>query len=56
MPFKGYHTNQEKCDPVFFGSHSDFSVTTKEGNNYMIPKGHIVATSPAFANRLPYID
>jgi sterol 14-demethylase len=36
-------------------NHSDFSVTTKEGHNYTIPKGHIVATSPAFANRLPYI-
>nr|GMD75724.1 sterol 14-demethylase [Ipomoea batatas] len=36
-------------------SHSDFSVTTKEGINYDIPKGHIVATSPAFANRLPHI-
>lgn len=36
-------------------SHSDFTVTTKEGKVYDIPKGHIVATSPAFANRLPYI-
>ncbi|KAL3613974.1 hypothetical protein CASFOL_042048 [Castilleja foliolosa] len=36
-------------------SHSDFSVTTKEGKEYDIPKGHIVATSPAFANRLPHI-
>ncbi|KAK6160487.1 hypothetical protein DH2020_003868 [Rehmannia glutinosa] len=36
-------------------SHSDFSVTTKEGIEYDIPKGHIVATSPAFANRLPHI-
>lgn len=36
-------------------SHSDFSVTTKEGREYDIPKGHIVATSPAFANRLPHI-
>lgn len=36
-------------------SHSDFSVTTKEGVEYDIPKGHIVATSPAFANRLPHI-
>ncbi|XP_022737972.1 sterol 14-demethylase-like [Durio zibethinus] len=36
-------------------SHSDFSVKTREGKEYDIPKGHIVATSPAFANRLPYI-
>ncbi|GAV64312.1 p450 domain-containing protein [Cephalotus follicularis] len=36
-------------------SHSDFCVTTREGKEYDIPKGHIVATSPAFANRLPYI-
>ncbi|KAL8556345.1 hypothetical protein ACS0TY_003964 [Phlomoides rotata] len=36
-------------------SHSDFSVQTKEGVEYDIPKGHIVATSPAFANRLPHI-
>ncbi|XP_022885275.1 obtusifoliol 14-alpha demethylase-like isoform X1 [Olea europaea var. sylvestris] len=36
-------------------SHSDFSVKTHEGIEYDIPKGHIVATSPAFANRLPQI-
>lgn len=36
-------------------SHSDFSVTTREGKQYDIPKGHIVATSPAFANRLPHV-
>ncbi|CAN6485626.1 unnamed protein product [Victoria cruziana] len=36
-------------------SHTDFSVTTREGKEYEIPKGHIVATSPAFANRLPHI-
>ncbi|VAI03825.1 unnamed protein product [Triticum turgidum subsp. durum] len=36
-------------------SHSDFSVTTREGKEFDIPKGHIVATSPAFANRLPHI-
>ncbi|KAL8138093.1 hypothetical protein V2J09_004094 [Rumex salicifolius] len=36
-------------------SHSDFSVMTHEGKEYDIPKGHIVATSPAFANRLPHI-
>lgn len=35
--------------------HKDFSVTTREGKTYTIPKDHIVATSPAFANRLPYI-
>uniref|UniRef100_A0A2P2MQU7 sterol 14alpha-demethylase n=1 Tax=Rhizophora mucronata TaxID=61149 RepID=A0A2P2MQU7_RHIMU len=36
-------------------SHTDFTVTTGEGKEYDIPKGHIVATSPAFANRLPHI-
>lgn len=36
-------------------SHSDFTVKTKEGKEYDIPKGHIVATSPAFANRLPHV-
>lgn len=36
-------------------SHSDFSVTTRDGKEYDIPKGHIVATSPACANRLPHI-
>lgn len=36
-------------------NHSDFSVTTKEGKEYIVPKGHIVATSPAFANRLPSV-
>ncbi|KAK4270567.1 hypothetical protein QN277_023587 [Acacia crassicarpa] len=36
-------------------SHSDFSVKTREGIEYDIPKGHIVATSPAFANRLPHV-
>ncbi|XP_041012656.1 sterol 14-demethylase-like [Juglans microcarpa x Juglans regia] len=36
-------------------SHSDFSVTTRDGKEYDIPKGNIVATSPAFANRLPHI-
>lgn len=36
-------------------SHSEFSAKTKEGVEYVIPKGHIVATSPAFANRLPHI-
>ncbi|KAG6426681.1 hypothetical protein SASPL_110908 [Salvia splendens] len=32
-----------------------YSVKSKEGVEYDIPKGHIVATSPAFANRLPHI-
>ncbi|XP_043707339.1 sterol 14-demethylase-like [Telopea speciosissima] len=36
-------------------SHTDFSVTTREGKEYDIPKGNIVATSPAFSNRLPHI-
>lgn len=36
-------------------SHSDFSVKSRDGKEYDIPKGHIVATSPAFANRLSYI-
>ncbi|PON57015.1 Cytochrome P450, E-class, group IV [Parasponia andersonii] len=36
-------------------SHSDFRVQTRQGEQYDIPKGHIVATSPAFANRLPHV-
>lgn len=36
-------------------SHTDFSVTTREGKEYDIPKGHIIATSPAFANRLGHV-
>jgi sterol 14-demethylase len=36
-------------------SHSDFAVITKEGNEFDVPKGHMVATAPAFANRLPHI-
>ncbi|XP_027335839.1 sterol 14-demethylase [Abrus precatorius] len=36
-------------------SHTDFSVTTREGKAYDIPKGHIIATSPAFANRLSHV-
>jgi len=32
--------------------HQPFSVTTAGGKEYTIPKGHIVATSPAFAHRL----
>ncbi|XP_002982721.2 obtusifoliol 14-alpha demethylase [Selaginella moellendorffii] len=35
--------------------HKDFSVTTRDGVEYNIPAGHIVATSPAFANRLPHV-
>ncbi|KAK8627263.1 hypothetical protein V6N13_134880 [Hibiscus sabdariffa] len=35
--------------------HADFSVKTRDGKEYDIPKSHIVATSPAFANRLPHI-
>ncbi|KAI8526736.1 hypothetical protein RHMOL_Rhmol12G0019100 [Rhododendron molle] len=34
---------------------SDFSVKTSEGKEYDVPKDHIIATSPAFANRLPHI-
>ncbi|KAH7296629.1 hypothetical protein KP509_26G031400 [Ceratopteris richardii] len=36
-------------------SHKDFVVKNREGNQYTVPKGHVVATSPAFANRLPYV-
>lgn len=36
-------------------THKDFTVKTREGSEYTVPKGHVVATSPAFANRLPYI-
>ncbi|XP_047310629.1 obtusifoliol 14-alpha demethylase-like [Impatiens glandulifera] len=36
-------------------SHSEFTVKTREGKEYDIPKGHIVATSPAFANRLDHV-
>ncbi|KAK1311224.1 Sterol 14-demethylase [Acorus calamus] len=36
-------------------SHNDFTVKTRDGIEYDIPKGNIIATSPAFANRLPYI-
>ncbi|KAK1259645.1 Sterol 14-demethylase [Acorus gramineus] len=36
-------------------SHNDFTVKTQDGMEYDIPKGNIIATSPAFANRLPYI-
>ncbi|KAK1294399.1 Obtusifoliol 14-alpha demethylase [Acorus calamus] len=36
-------------------SHNDFTVKNREGVEYDIPKGDIIATSPAFANRLPHI-
>uniref|UniRef100_A0A1D1ZGC4 Obtusifoliol 14-alpha demethylase n=1 Tax=Anthurium amnicola TaxID=1678845 RepID=A0A1D1ZGC4_9ARAE len=36
-------------------SHTDFTVKTREGKEFDIPRGHIVGTSPAFANRLPHI-
>ena len=36
-------------------NHKDFTVKTRQGNEYVVPKDHIVATSPAFANRLPHI-
>ncbi|KAH7442743.1 hypothetical protein KP509_03G102100 [Ceratopteris richardii] len=36
-------------------NHKDFPVKTREGAEYVVPKGNVVATSPAFANRLPYI-
>jgi sterol 14-demethylase len=32
--------------------HVPFKVTTSEGKDYVVPKGHIVATSPAFAHRM----
>ncbi|KAJ3696635.1 hypothetical protein LUZ61_000340 [Rhynchospora tenuis] len=32
-----------------------FTITTKEGNKYMIPKGHIVATSPRVANHADHV-
>ncbi|KAJ4807331.1 Lanosterol 14-alpha demethylase [Rhynchospora pubera] len=33
----------------------NFTVTTKEGKEYTIPKGHIVLTSPAVANRADHV-
>lgn len=36
-------------------NHRDFTVTDGNGKEYLIPKGHVVATSPAFANRLPHV-
>jgi len=35
--------------------HKPFSVTTKEGKEYTIPKGDIVATSPCYQHRLPHV-
>ncbi|EIE21542.1 sterol 14 desaturase [Coccomyxa subellipsoidea C-169] len=32
-----------------------FAVTTSTGKTHVIPKGHVVATSPAFAHRLPHV-
>lgn len=32
--------------------HKDFTVTTSKGNSFVVPKGHIAATSPAYAHRL----
>eukprot|EP00898_Chlorokybus_atmophyticus_P001267 jgi/Chlat1/2140/Chrsp17S02727 len=36
-------------------THNPFNVTTAEGRSYSIPAGTIVATSPAFAHRLPHV-
>ena len=32
--------------------HKPFKVTTSKGKEFVVPKGHIVATSPAFSHRL----
>ncbi|KAK9908024.1 hypothetical protein WJX75_001750 [Coccomyxa subellipsoidea] len=32
-----------------------FAVTDSAGKTFVIPKGHVVATSPAFAHRLPHV-
>ncbi|XP_020408074.1 obtusifoliol 14-alpha demethylase [Zea mays] len=40
---------------VFRWSHSDFAVTTREGEELVVPKGQMVAASPAVANRLPHV-
>eukprot|EP00245_Coleochaete_scutata_P016143 TRINITY_DN743_c0_g1_i1.p1 TRINITY_DN743_c0_g1~~TRINITY_DN743_c0_g1_i1.p1 ORF type:complete len:518 (+),score=106.77 TRINITY_DN743_c0_g1_i1:134-1687(+) len=34
---------------------TEFEVTTAKGKQFTIPKGHIVATSPTFAGRLPTV-
>uniref|UniRef100_A0A803MV89 Uncharacterized protein n=1 Tax=Chenopodium quinoa TaxID=63459 RepID=A0A803MV89_CHEQI len=37
-------------------SHTDFTMTSRrDGTKYDIPKGHIIAASPFFSNRLPHI-
>ncbi|XP_021852538.1 obtusifoliol 14-alpha demethylase-like [Spinacia oleracea] len=36
-------------------SHREFSVVTRKGEKYDIPRGHIVAASPVLSNRLPHI-
>lgn len=33
-------------------SHKTFNVTTSKGKTIQIPKGHVLATSPAFQHRL----
>jgi len=40
---------------VFRWSHADLAVTTKEGEELIVPKGQIVAASAAVANRLPHV-
>merc|ERR1719197_1134418 len=35
--------------------HEAYNVTTRDGQEYTIPKGTIVGTSPTFTHRLPYI-
>ncbi|CAK0784520.1 hypothetical protein CVIRNUC_007724 [Coccomyxa viridis] len=32
-----------------------FAVTTSQGKTHVIPKGHVVATSPAYSHRLPHV-
>uniref|UniRef100_A0A061QTA1 Sterol 14 desaturase n=1 Tax=Tetraselmis sp. GSL018 TaxID=582737 RepID=A0A061QTA1_9CHLO len=36
-------------------SHKAFDVTTSSGRTYTIPKGHVLATSPAYQHRLPSV-
>ena len=36
-------------------SHADLAVTTKEGEELIVPKGQIVSASAAVANRLPHV-
>ncbi|KAF3600461.1 hypothetical protein F2Q69_00038514 [Brassica cretica] len=54
LPPKGLSGYQTSLSPIDSFC-SDFNVTTRDGKTYDIPKGHIVATSPAFANRLPHV-